>query len=134
MGIGYIYICECVSCAILFFLLPKERKKKKEGSRETKSGAMAICLLSQGSCNRLHFLCLVYHYKPKAPHHPTEEKKKEKNPSILSLSVFLLDLFPPTFFLSLPQLLLRLKKMTFGLILMNQSQHTRIHQTIFRRN
>ena len=33
MGIGYIYICECVSCAILFFL-PKERKKKRRIQRD----------------------------------------------------------------------------------------------------
>ena len=87
---------------------------------------MAICLLSQGSCNRLHFLCLVYHYKPKAPHHPTEEKKKEKNPSILSLSVFLLDLFPPTFFLSSPPTAVTFKEDDFWVDL-DESVATHTH-------
>ena len=132
MGIGYIYISECVSCAILFFFLKKERKKKKDPERPSPEQWQSVY------CHRAHATVSIFSvlYTIISPKPPTirRRKKKEKNPSILSLSVFLLDLFPPTFFLSLPQLLLRLKKMTFGLILMNQSQHTRIHQTIFRRN
>ncbi len=94
---------------------------------------MAICLLSQGSCNRLHFLCLVYHYKPKAPHHllPTDEKEgkkrereREREP-IYSLSLCISTWLIPFNFLSLslslPQLQVTLKKMALDLISMADS-------------
>ncbi len=95
-----------VSCAILFFFpilkLKKIKKNKIKGSRETKSKAMAICLLSQGQLMQpspiFSVLYTIISPKPPISFHPTKkrEKKKAHQFSFLSLSlcnVFLLDLF-----------------------------------------
>lgn len=74
---------------VQFFFFPILKLKNKiKGSRETKSKAMAICLLSQGQLMQpspiFSVLYTIISPKPPISFHPTKKKKKKKKgPSIL---------------------------------------------------
>jgi hypothetical protein len=76
---------------VQFFFFPILKLKNKiKGSRETKSKAMAICLLSQGQLMQpspiFSVLYTIISPKPPISFHPTKKKKKKKKAHQFSFS------------------------------------------------